>query len=107
MKYLVEQYGLSDIRYDFISNIGICRLFKDELNKQGVNMKKKTHWIILIRNLEHLVTDEAKDFLSQIAYDMRDSDGNLMIPSFFEVLNSIHLLIVLDVLFLNIYALQV
>ena len=89
MKYLVEQYGLSDIRYDFISNIGICRLFKDELNKQGVNMKKKTHWIILIRNLEHLVTDEAKDFLSQIAYDMRDSDGNLMIPVFFSQLEEI------------------
>ena len=23
VKYLVEEYGLSDIRYDFISNIGI------------------------------------------------------------------------------------
>ena len=89
VKYLVEEYGLSDIRYDFISNIGICRIFKDEFNKQGINMKKKMHWNILIRNLEHLVTEDAKDFLSQIAFDMRDSDGNLMIPVFFAQLEEI------------------
>ena len=89
VKYLVEEYGLSDIRYDFISNIGICRIFKDEFNKQGINMKKKMHWNILIRNLEHLVTEDAKDFLTQIAFDMRDSDGNLMIPVFFAQLEEI------------------
>ena len=89
VKYLVEEYGLSDIRYDFISNIGICRIFKDDFNRQGINMNKKTHWNILIRNLEHLVTEDAKDFLTQIAFDMRDSDGNLMIPSFFAQLEEI------------------
>ena len=52
-------------------------------------MKKKMHWNILIRNLEHLVTEDAKDFLTQIAFDMRDSDGNLMIPVFFAQLEEI------------------
>ena len=89
IKYLIHKYGLTDIKYDFIHDIGICRIFKDELIKIGVNMNKKFHWVFLIRNLEHLVTEDVKEFMTQLAMDIKDTDGNLMIPFYFYRLEEI------------------
>ena len=70
-------------------NIGICKLFRDDLIKKGVDIKKKMHWIFLLRNIDDIVAGDVKDFMEKLAKDYKDSDGNLNILFYFSKVEEI------------------
>ena len=88
-KYLKNYFQLENMTYDILVNIGICKLFRDDLIKKGVDIKKKIHWIFLIRNIDDIVAGDVKDFMEKLAKDFKDSDGNLNILFYFSKIEEI------------------
>ena len=88
-RYLKNCFQLENMTYDILVNIGICKLFRDDLIKKGVDIKKKMHWIFLIRNIDDIVAGDVKDFMEKLAKDFKDSDGNLNILYYFSKVEEI------------------
>jgi hypothetical protein len=88
-KYLKNYFQLENMTYDILVNIGICKLFRDDLIKKGVDIKKKMHWIFLLRNIDDIVAGDVKDFMEKLAKDYKDSDGNLNILFYFSKVEEI------------------
>ena len=89
VKYLINKFKLERISYNLLKGIGVCKVFRDHLSSLKGGRKPKIHWVILIQNLENLVPEVVKNFLTQIAIDNKDSDGNITTQFFFSKLEEI------------------
>jgi hypothetical protein len=81
--YIVKKFKLERVSFNLLKGIGICKIFRDHLNRLEGGRKPKIYWTILIRNLETLVPEIVKNLLVQIALDNKDSDGNIITQFFF------------------------
>ena len=89
VKYLINKFKLERVSYNLLKGIGVCKVFRDHLSSLKGGRKPKIHWVILIQNLENLVPEVVKNFLTQIAIDNKDSDGNITTQFFFSKLEEI------------------
>ena len=89
VKYLIKKFKLERVSYNLLKGIGVCKVFRDHLSSLKGGRKPKIHWVILIQNLENLVPEVVKNFLTQIAIDNKDSDGNITTQFFFSKLEEI------------------
>lgn len=88
-KYIIEKFKLEKININLLKGIGVCKIFRDRLNNLPGGMKPKMHWIFLIRNIEHLFPEVVKNFLTQIAIENKDTDGNINVQFFFSKIEDI------------------
>ena len=88
-KYIIDKFKLENININLLKGIGVCKIFRDRLNSLPGGMKPKMHWIFLIQNIEHLFPEVVKNFLTQIAIDNKDSDGNINVQFFFSKIEDI------------------
>ena len=89
VKYIVNKFKLERVSFNLLKGIGICKIFRDHLNKLEGGRKPKIYWTILIQNLEVLVPEKVKNLLVQIASDNKDSDGNIITQFFFSKIEEI------------------
>lgn len=91
--YLEMKYKLKTVDYSVLFNVGICRLFRDQLISKGVNIKKKTHYTIFLNAISDLFTEEknkeVKEFICQIVKIQKDTDGILNIQFVFSKIEEI------------------
>ena len=89
VKYLINKFKLERVSYNLLKGIGICKVFRDHLSSLKGGRKPKIHWVILVQNLENLVPEVVKNFLTQIAINNKDSDGNITTQFFFSKIEEI------------------
>lgn len=92
VKYIIQQFHLDKVDYNLLKGIGICKIFRDHLKKLQSGLKQKMHWFFLIQNLEQFVSEVVKQFLTQIALNYKDTDGNINVQFYFSKLEEILLL---------------
>ena len=88
VKYIINLFKLERVSFNLLKGIGICKIFRDHLNKKR-GKKQKIHWMVLIQNLESLVPEVVINFMRKIALDNKDSDGNITLQFYFSKLEQI------------------
>ena len=100
--YIADKYKIENLTYEKISNLGICKLFKDEFAKYNISIKEKINLNSMINVFDAIfrVThrprgfdeDDINDvitFLSSYIHMNSDTEGNITVYLFIQKIEEV------------------
>ena len=100
--YIADKYKIENLTYEKISNLGICKLFKDEFAKYNISIKEKINLNSMINVFDAIFRathrprgfdeDDINDvitFLSSYIHMNSDTEGNITVYLFIQKIEEV------------------